>query len=100
MIFNKDKTKFYCSECKKWISIYPCEYLLINDSVQCFQLHHCGYYHDLFPCRHYEEYHGERYCRCVWELSDCKGKEENCIYFLSRIAYEEDEDEQTYGFSS
>lgn len=95
MTFNKEKTHFYCSECKKWISIYPCEYLLINDSVECFSLHHCGYYHDLFPCRHYTKYHSDGYCRCAEEFRDCNGNEEKCTNPLTRKSYEEDEDEQT-----
>jgi hypothetical protein len=94
MTFNEDRTKFYCKECKKWVSIFPCEYLLLYNSVQCMNLHHNGFYHDIFPCEHYYLYHSKGQCRCIQEETDCFGNEEECSYILARLCFEADKKEK------
>jgi len=93
MTFNKDKSKFYCIGCKEWIGIYPCEYLLVNDSIQCFNFHHCGWIWDIFPCEYYYIYHHQGQCRCIQEECNCFGNEEECDNPIGKKSYEQDLEE-------
>jgi hypothetical protein len=94
MIFNQSKTQFYCDECKKWISIDPCDYLIIEEKVFCFELHFCGYEWDLFPCPYYYLYHKEGICRCLQDKCNCFGREEDCENPLARNSYKQDLEER------
>ena len=93
MIFNEERTKIYCQECNEWLSIDPCEYLLIGDSVQCMNFHHLGYVWDIFCCEFYYLYHNQGQCRCVQAETKCSGKEENCENILGRLCFRQDKEE-------
>jgi hypothetical protein len=90
MLFNKDKTKFYCQEYQAWISIDPCEYLLWGRTVLCMNEHSCGFIHDIFSCDYFYDYHGQQHCKCVQEQCSCFGNIEDCTYTMGRICYEQD----------
>jgi len=90
MIYNKDKSSFFCEQCNKWINVKSGDYIIIDDAVTCMELHFCGYYWDLFPCGYLYTYRQENYCRCVHEKCDCNGKSEDCNFPIGKVIFEQD----------
>ena len=91
--------KIYCEICDEWFSISPCNYLLVNDSVECMNLHHLGYIWDLFPCEYFVEEYGNKTCKCEFNnggqyaITNCNGNEDKCNYPTAKKNYEEDRKE-------
>ena len=97
MIFNSDKSQFWCNECQKWIGTDPCEFMIFNDAIVCMKEHFCGYYHDIFPCEFFIMEHQKPRCKCEFQrsggefaITTCNGKEEDCNYLLAKRCYEDD----------
>lgn len=98
MIINDSNDKIWCFKCGNWI-LKSTEILVVDKDVYCLKCYtsecqtHLGYYWDLFPCEHYLEYHDKGQCRCIQDVTECHGNEDNCQYLLARICYENDQEE-------
>jgi len=41
-------------------------------------------------CKYFNQYHSEKRCKCVDDLTDCNGDEKKCEYPKGKKSYEED----------
>jgi hypothetical protein len=99
MLFNY-VLGIYCFYCKKYYDPYTEVWLnlLYEGSISCEKEHLVGNESDFewqehfynYECSYFYLYHNKPNCRCVQDVCNCFGLEDECENKLGRKSYEED----------